>query len=346
MHQMSIGTDRLRCIVYCSTQSIPMTESALATLVARAAARNSNQAVTGQLIYMNPHFLQLLEGPEDAVEKLYSVIQQDPRHHNVRLLLRRDVAGRACPDWAMAIAPAGEAKWPESHRAATAATDWHFGDMEDLWDEPLPEGVGTYLRRPMQQERARGTVERIFRTARQLLISGGAASLTVPSIIREAAVTEPTFYRYFNGIDDLLRAAVRRMAARRIADWTTAMESIQFQSDAHLADVVAGLGTQSFMRLRNAPPSLVHAVLPHVAAAMPQLTRQLGCSVMAAMQRCHLPGADMVDETALAALLSALMGGAISVMASGEPQRIRTEQSRRMAAAMFLAGLRAGAAAQ
>jgi len=59
----------------------------LEEMVAAANVKNSQEDVTGILLFNGVHFFQLLEGPEESVFKLYRRICEDDRHCNVVELL-------------------------------------------------------------------------------------------------------------------------------------------------------------------------------------------------------------------------------------------------------------------
>lgn len=63
---------------------------------------NDRDGVTGFLYADGRRFLQVLEGPADAVERAFVRIGTDPRHRAVVTLLRREIAAREFGDWAMA----------------------------------------------------------------------------------------------------------------------------------------------------------------------------------------------------------------------------------------------------
>lgn len=63
---------------------------------------NERDAVTGFLYADGRRFLQVLEGPEDAVESAFTRISSDVRHRAVVTLSRRAIEAREFGDWAMA----------------------------------------------------------------------------------------------------------------------------------------------------------------------------------------------------------------------------------------------------
>jgi EAL domain-containing protein (putative c-di-GMP-specific phosphodiesterase class I) len=78
----------LSTIIYRShiTEHVPL--EILNGLARKANKINKSSSVTGILLFNGTHFFQLLEGPEAAVNTVYSRICQDPRHHNLVELLR------------------------------------------------------------------------------------------------------------------------------------------------------------------------------------------------------------------------------------------------------------------
>jgi hypothetical protein len=53
------------------------------------------------LLYKGGNFLQVLEGPEEGVLRLYQKISRDPRHGDVMLLTKEPIQERQFPDWSM-----------------------------------------------------------------------------------------------------------------------------------------------------------------------------------------------------------------------------------------------------
>lgn len=79
-------------ILYTSTAVEPFTQPQLKQLLARARAHNEPLGISGMLVYDDGFFVQVLEGPEEAVQPLFAAIERDPRHTNMRLLLRHTLA--------------------------------------------------------------------------------------------------------------------------------------------------------------------------------------------------------------------------------------------------------------
>jgi Sensors of blue-light using FAD len=71
----------------------------LHTLLLVERARQANQAhgITGQLIYFGHSCMQYLEGPAEALDELWKLLQRDPRHEDVELLARYPLTRRRFP---------------------------------------------------------------------------------------------------------------------------------------------------------------------------------------------------------------------------------------------------------
>ena len=74
---------------------------------------NARDGITGALICRDDLFLQLLEGPEAAVEATYGRIRRDDRHVEVRPLTRAAITDgdRLFGAWAMRDDPAKSWVW-------------------------------------------------------------------------------------------------------------------------------------------------------------------------------------------------------------------------------------------
>jgi hypothetical protein len=94
----------LLSLVYASAATAEFTAVDLEALLRHSRTSNQADGVTGMLLYRRGRFLQLLEGPADAVRAKMTEIRRDPRHENVRVLLEEDVPARQFPEWTMGYA--------------------------------------------------------------------------------------------------------------------------------------------------------------------------------------------------------------------------------------------------
>lgn len=91
----------MRQLLYVSNTQPDITLSALDDLLTASRRNNALMGITGLLLFIDGGFLQIMEGEERAIRELYARITNDPRHHNLRLMLDREVPVRAFPDWSM-----------------------------------------------------------------------------------------------------------------------------------------------------------------------------------------------------------------------------------------------------
>ncbi len=77
------------------------TREDLRVLLATSRKNNAELGVTGMLLYKDGNFMQVLEGEEVAVRRLYARIAADPRHGSEITLQEGFSEGRQFPDWSM-----------------------------------------------------------------------------------------------------------------------------------------------------------------------------------------------------------------------------------------------------
>ena len=75
----------------------------LESLLVEARTRNVQEKITGILLYKNGHFLQLLEGDEENVRRIYEKITHDVRHTNVTTVVENEMNERVFPSWSMGV---------------------------------------------------------------------------------------------------------------------------------------------------------------------------------------------------------------------------------------------------
>lgn len=88
-------------LCYASTATCDFTRNDLLELLTKARAHNTEQGITGLLLFQDGHFLQVLEGEMDQVRNLFKQITRDERHHQVTLLFEEFVSQPQYPDWSM-----------------------------------------------------------------------------------------------------------------------------------------------------------------------------------------------------------------------------------------------------
>lgn len=117
----------LHTLVYTSVASHKMTDDALKDILAKSRRKNDSGDITGMLLYMDPYFIQALEGEEAAITALFDQIEHDPRHQKVSIVYKKPITERSFADWKMGF---------------NKVTQAHIGKLEGLSD---------YLQRPITE---------------------------------------------------------------------------------------------------------------------------------------------------------------------------------------------------
>jgi len=116
----------LQRLLYISTARQPLTQDEIDEILRTSRRNNAAVAVTGLLVVGGRRFMQALEGPTEAVERVYQRICADPRHFAVVMLNREPIERRRFDDWAMGYRagadPSGTAL-PEVVRSLTATIE-------------------------------------------------------------------------------------------------------------------------------------------------------------------------------------------------------------------------------
>lgn len=88
-------------LVYISYASHPFSDLELVELLQKARDNNKREHITGILLYAQQRFIQVLEGTEEAVRKLFERIVEDPRHRKVTVVLEGSHTQRMFTNWSM-----------------------------------------------------------------------------------------------------------------------------------------------------------------------------------------------------------------------------------------------------
>jgi hypothetical protein len=113
-------------LLYISTARNPLTQAEIDDILRISRRNNAAVAVTGLLVVGGRRFMQALEGPAEAVERVYQRICADPRHFAVVMLSREPVDRRMFDGWDMGYRagadPTGTAL-PDVVRSLTATIE-------------------------------------------------------------------------------------------------------------------------------------------------------------------------------------------------------------------------------
>ena len=89
-------------IAYISTAKAIVDQALLDSILKVSRRNNAAAGVSGLLVSGGRRFLQVLEGPDQAVLATYARIQADPRHRGFVLVTCQGVSERAFGEWSMA----------------------------------------------------------------------------------------------------------------------------------------------------------------------------------------------------------------------------------------------------
>lgn len=107
---MTHPIDWLR-LVYASRATFPAGDdnaslnADVARILMQSRRNNPAQGLVGALYFAEGCFFQCLEGPSDAVDRLYARLHQDPRHRDLKVLSRAVVDRPSFSGWSMKFVP-------------------------------------------------------------------------------------------------------------------------------------------------------------------------------------------------------------------------------------------------
>lgn len=91
----------MEALVYVSTATSLPTHAVVEDILHSAHARNPQLGLTGMLLWADMAFAQLLEGPPNSLDALWTRLAADPRHTDLRLLSRWPIEERFFAEWSM-----------------------------------------------------------------------------------------------------------------------------------------------------------------------------------------------------------------------------------------------------
>lgn len=88
-------------LIYVSEARSELGSEEVFRIIEQSSRNNPRANITGFLIFSGGRFLQLVEGPAEALDALVATVERDPRHHSFQVLARRPVHERSFPRWRM-----------------------------------------------------------------------------------------------------------------------------------------------------------------------------------------------------------------------------------------------------
>ena len=101
---------QLKQVIYVSEISDTSSDS-LTNIYDISQKNNLQSGISGCLLIGSNSYLQLLEGPDSAVENLYSKIKMDSRHKKVKKLFEQHIEEKSFSSWSMKFAPFNNIEW-------------------------------------------------------------------------------------------------------------------------------------------------------------------------------------------------------------------------------------------
>ncbi|MFT2091280.1 BLUF domain-containing protein [Paraglaciecola sp. 2405UD69-4] len=88
-------------LVYLSDKTNSIEKSDIENILSSSRVNNKSKDITGLLLHLPEHFIQILEGGQKQVEKVFEKICKDDRHTNVRLIFSEHAMQRDFGKWSM-----------------------------------------------------------------------------------------------------------------------------------------------------------------------------------------------------------------------------------------------------
>jgi len=88
-------------LIYVSTAAKLMTKDDLQTILMESMRHNSDNNITGILLYDQGSFCQVLEGSKKEVLSIFKKIKKDKRHFNVVTISEKEIEYREFSAWSM-----------------------------------------------------------------------------------------------------------------------------------------------------------------------------------------------------------------------------------------------------
>lgn len=88
-------------LIYASKSPVNFSKDDMLILLSKARDKNKSLDVTGMLVFDGCSFLQVLEGEEKTVNRLFSTISGDARHSNIVNIISEVIGQRRFSSWSM-----------------------------------------------------------------------------------------------------------------------------------------------------------------------------------------------------------------------------------------------------
>lgn len=86
-------------LIYISSSTKSLAKDEFLELVVQSQSKNDAMGITGVLMFKDGNFMQVLEGEQELIAKLYSTIKVDPRHTLVSIIQEGPINLREYQGW-------------------------------------------------------------------------------------------------------------------------------------------------------------------------------------------------------------------------------------------------------
>lgn len=97
----------LRLFAYTLLYTGDCIESDLQDIAAKASRNNPRDGITGVLLFDAGRFIQVVEGPEESIDRLVNRIGRDPRGTEMHILFDQRILARSMEQWDMWVGRLG-----------------------------------------------------------------------------------------------------------------------------------------------------------------------------------------------------------------------------------------------
>lgn len=94
---------QLKTLTYTSLASLDLSSRDVEEILRTAREVNAIEGITGLLVFNGTHFMQIVEGSEQAIDDLLERLRRDRRHSGVEVRDVRFIEERSFPDWSMEL---------------------------------------------------------------------------------------------------------------------------------------------------------------------------------------------------------------------------------------------------
>lgn len=126
----------LCCLVYTSMSNQKMSDDNLKELLKKSRLKNEKLNITGMLLYLEPFFIQILEGEEERINEIINVIKQDSRHYKVKVIYKKPIEQRSFPHWTMGFNKLNDEDFEDFEEIEGFADFWHRPTSDFFSDSP------------------------------------------------------------------------------------------------------------------------------------------------------------------------------------------------------------------